>query len=251
VTTFRDHFSSGSPAYARSRPRYPEALFAWLAELVPATTRGLDVATGSGQAAVGLAEHFAEVVATDASAAQIAHAVVHPRIRYAVRPAADSGLPAASVDLVTVAQALHWLDLASFWPEVGRVLRPGGVVAVWCYDLLRIAPEVDRLLARFYKETVGPYWPPERRILETGYRTVSFPFVELAPPRFSMRVEWTREQLLAYIGTWSASQRYHADRGVEPTSLLAPELAAVWRGTEPRDVDFPLSLRVGKLESAP
>ena len=154
--SFVDHFSVVSTVYARFRPRYPEALF-WLAQVAPGRELALDCATGNGQAAVGLAGHFARVIATDASAAQIEAAAATPRVEYRVAPAEASGLPDASCDLVCAAQALHWLDRPAFFAEARRVLVPGGVVAFWGYLRLRTGDaELDAELDRFHDVVVGP-----------------------------------------------------------------------------------------------
>ena len=115
--SWKDHFSHASDDYRRWRPGYPDELFAWLAAMAPSRAVAWDCATGSGQAAGGLAAHFARVVATDASAAQVAEAEAFGRVEYRVAPAEDSGLPDASVDLVTVAQALHWFEFERFFPK--------------------------------------------------------------------------------------------------------------------------------------
>ena len=220
--SFRDHFSGHAADYARFRPDYPEALFSYLASLAPARRLAWDCATGSGQAAAGLAPRFEEVVATDASAPQIEQAPPIPRVRYAVSPAESATLPDGSVDLVTVAQALHWFDLPSFFAEVRRVLVPGGVVAVWCYDLLSIASDIDPIVNRFYRDVVGEYWPKERSIVERGYGSLEFPFeeVEIPPPGFTMEKEWTLPDLLGYVRTWSAVRRFMAARGEDPVLAL-------------------------------
>lgn len=243
---FADHFSAIAAGYAAARPSYPRALFAYLAELAPARARSWDCAAGNGQAAVPLAEHFEEVVATDASAEQIGQLPPHPRIRRYAAPAEASGLAPASVDLVTVAQALHWLALPAFWDEARRVLRPDGVIAVWTYGNQRLEhPEIDRRMESFYGSVVGPYWPPERRLVETGYRTVEFPFVELDPPAFDMSLEWPLSAFLAYVRTWSATNRFVNERGFDPVVELGRELEPHW-GTGTRLVRWPLSLRVGR-----
>src|SRR6266568_6165743 len=179
---FPDHFSGVSAGYAAFRPRYPDALFDFLADAAPARDAAWDCATGNGQAAIGLAHHFPRVIATDASEAQIAHATPDPRVTYRVAPAEASGLDDRSVDLVTAAQALHWFDRPKFWAEARRVLRPRGVVAVWTYLLFEIAPEIDAIIREFYSDVVGPFWPPERHITEERYRTIEFPFAEFAAP---------------------------------------------------------------------
>jgi SAM-dependent methyltransferase len=243
---FADHFSAIAPAYAAARPTYPPALFTYLAELAPARRRAWDCAAGNGQATLPLAGYFDEVVGTDASAEQIAEMAAHPRVRRYTAPADASGLPDHSVDLVTVAQALHWLALPSFWAEVRRVLGEGGIVAVWSYGIQHVDDaEVDRRLQAFYGEVVGPYWPPERRLVETGYRTVEFPFEELAPPPFDMALEWKLPELLAYVRTWSATNRFVKERGFDPVQRLGSELEPHW-GPGVRRVSWPLSLRVGR-----
>lgn len=244
--TFRDFFSRAAAEYAAHRPRYPAQLFAELAARAPRTDLAWDCATGNGQAALGLAEHFARVVATDASAAQIASAIAHERVTYRVALAHASGLPSSTVDLVTVAQALHWFDRSAFFREVSRVLVPGGVVAAWCYSRVEIDARVDPLLRRFYEETVGPYWSSERRLVDEGYRTVEFPFVEFALPPQVIERELTLDQLGGYLRTWSATQKYADERGEDPVAPLIREIRALWGAPSvPRRARWPLSVRAG------
>ena len=242
---FRDHFSGHAAAYARARPTYPRALFAQLAALAPARERAWDAGTGSGQAAVGLAAHFDAVVATDPSAQQVARARRHRRVAYAVALAESSGLAGASCDLVTAAQALHWFDVPRFWAEARRVLRPRGVVAVWCYERLRTAPAAQAVVDALY-EDVAAYWPPERALVERGYAGLSFPFTALpfAPPPMTAR--WTAAALLDYVRTWSAVRRAAAARGTDPVDAIADRLHAAWGRVERRTVTWPLAVRVGR-----
>ncbi len=249
---FADHFSGHAGDYARYRPTYPPALFAYLADLCAGHDLAWDCATGSGQAALGLAAHFARVVATDASAAQIDQATPHPRVVYRVALAHESPLDDASADLVTVAQALHWFDPDSFYAEVRRVLKPEGVFAAWTYGLFHLAPDdpvasaVDPLVEAFYRERVGPYWPPERRHVETGYRSLPFPFDEIDAPGFAMEARWTLGDVLGYLRTWSATQRYVQDRGRDPVAEAEPDFAAAWGDPSVRrTVQWPLRLRCG------
>ena len=244
---FKDHFSDLAARYAACRPDYPPELFAYLARVSPSHRVAWDCATGSGQAALGIAEHFARVVATDASAAQLTHARPHPRVEYRVAPAEASGLEAASVDLITVAQALHWFDLDAFYAEAVRVLVPGGVLAVWTYGAVLLDdPALDAAVQRFAVETVGPYWPPERRLVDEGYRTIAFPFRELAPPALTLEQRWTLAELAGYLRTWSATARYVAAHGRDPVAALEQELRTGWHDPQlPRAVRWPLALRVG------
>lgn len=245
---FADHFSGVAATYAGFRPTYPPTLFAWLAGLAPGRELAWDCAAGSGQASVDLAGHFDHVVATDASAEQIAAAASHPRVDYRVAPAERSGLAEASVDLITVAQALHWFDLDRFYEEARRVLKPFGLLAVWTYGVLGLddAQINDRVQA-FYRDTVGPYWPPERHHVATGYRELPFPFPEIEAPPVQMETRWTLPQLLGYLRSWSATARYAAAQGSDPVAALAAELAPLWgEPAQARAMAWPLSVRVGR-----
>ena len=240
-----DHFSAVASQYAAFRPRYPAALYQWLATTMPRRERVWDCACGSGQASVDLAALFNEVIGTDLSAEQLAQAQVHERIRYRVALAERSGLPDASCDLVTVAQALHWFDLPRFYAEVRRVLRPDGLLAVWCYGIAAIAPERgDVLFQDFYLNVVGSYWQPERRLVETGYCTLVFPSPEIAAPEFTMRLDWSLDELLGYASSWSATARYVKARGTDPVPNLRAAMLPYWGDPHLRcAVSWPLSMR--------
>jgi SAM-dependent methyltransferase len=249
VTTFADHFSGHARDYARYRPDYPQALFEFLADLAPNRRTAWDCATGSGQAALGLAGRFDTVVATDASTDQIASAARHARVRYAVAVAEAAPLASGSVSLVAAAQALHWFDRARFWEEVRRVLVPSGVIAVWSYHGFHAGPEVEAVVQRFYKDIVGPYWPPERALVEQGYGALEFPFTPVEPPAFPLEKLWDLPALIGYLRTWSATQRYEAARGHDPLELVREELAAAWGTPERvRTFGWDLDLRIGRKQ---
>lgn len=248
MTFSKDHFSRSAAAYAAYRATYPSALFAYVAGLVRRRELAWDCATGTGQAALGLADWFGHVVGTDASAAQIERAAPHARVEYRVAPAEASGLASTSVDLVTVAQALHWLDLDAFYDEARRVLAPGGVLAVWAYgDPSLEKPALDAVLRRFNHETVGPYWPAERQLVRDGYRTIPFPFDEVAPPPFTLEREWSVAELVGYLRTWSATAAFTARHGRDPVDVVEAELRAVWGAPRGRcTIRWPLALRIGR-----
>lgn len=245
---FKDHFSTQSPDYAVYRPRYPAALFDWLAGLIREHDLAWDCATGSGQAARGLAGRFTQVIASDASAAQIASAPACPGIEFRVAPAQASGLLEHCADLITVAQAAHWFDLPMFYDEARRVLKPGGVLALWCYERLSIEPGLDDMVATFYSEFLGPYWPPERRHVEAGYRDLPFPFTELPAARFDMSASWNLDQLMGYFSTWSAVKTYRDSVGEDPLPALRERLAARWISlASAKTIKWPLSVRLGRF----
>jgi SAM-dependent methyltransferase len=247
--TFADHFSKVATRYADFRPHYPAALFDYLATLVPPDSTGWDCACGNGQATSDLAARFFKVFATDASREQIASATPYPNVEYRVALAEQSGLPPGSVQLLTIAQALHWFDLPRFYSEAKRVLSPGGVIAAWAYGINQVEGEaVNHLVQEFYSNVVGPYWPPERKLVEDGYRSIPFPFEEITPPPFRMEAHWDLDQLLGYFSTWSATNRFIKSTGQNPLQPLAAALERVW--TPPaslKTVIWPLSLRVGRL----
>lgn len=246
MNEFKDLFSRQASAYARFRPPYPDDLFEYLARVAPERRLAWDCATGNGQAALKLARHFERVVATDASEKQLASAAAHPKVAYRLAAAESSGLEDGSVDLITVAQALHWFKGGEFFQEAKRVLKPRGVIAVWCYALARMRPAVDAVIRRFYEETLAGCWEPERRLIEQGYRGEPFPFGEIKAPRFEMKAEWSLEKLLGYLGTWSAVQAFIKKNGRDPLEPLSGELKASW-GAQPKlEARWTLALRVGR-----
>jgi hypothetical protein len=244
----KDHFSGHADRYEAFRPTYPAPLFAYLASLCPGRELAWDCATGNGQAAVALARHFRAVIATDASEKQIGRTRPQANVRYLIALADHVPIAESSVDLVTVAQALHWLDLRAFYAEVQRVSTPSGVIAVWCYQLHTIAPEIDTIVQHLYADIVGADWPPERRLVEDGYRTLAFPFDEMAPPAFEMVHAWDLDHLLGYLGSWSSVQRYRTRTGSDPLEVIRGELTAAWGDPDhARNVTWPLHLRVGRV----
>jgi SAM-dependent methyltransferase len=250
VASFADHFSGRAGDYARYRPDYPRALFDFLAAVAPAREIAWDCATGSGQAALGLAKDFRAVVATDASVRQISNAAPHPRVRYAVAAAEQAPFPDGSVSLVAAAQALHWFDRARFWEEARRVLVRRGIVAVWSYHGFYVTPEIEAVVHRFYKEVVGPYWPPERALVEKGYEALEFPFEPIGPPALSLEKHWDLSSVIGYLRTWSATQRYEAALGGDPLKVIREELAAAWGlPQQVRPFRWDLDLRIGRRGS--
>lgn len=248
MSGFKDHFSGHAADYARHRPRYPAALFEWLAAQSAGHELAWDAGAGNGQAARSLARYFDTVHATDASAEQVANASPAEGVVFAVEPAERSSLPDDSADLVTVGQALHWFEVDRFHTEARRVLRPGGLYADWCYALSRVDPEVDAVVDRLYRDIVGPWWPPERRLLENGYQDLPVPFDPVAAPAFRMAVPMALADFTGYLRTWSACKRYQHDKGYDPVDMVAADLAAAWGDPGARrTVHWPLTVRTGRV----
>ena len=243
--TFKDHFSKRAADYSKFRPRYPQELFEYLGRIAPGRQLAWDCATGNGQAAVGLASVFDRVIATDASEKQIANAQSHKVVEYRVAPAENSGIEPETIDLIVVAQALHWFDLDCFYAEARRVLKPDGVLAASAYNLLHVERAIDAVVNRYYYEVVGFFWPPERKFVEQ-FADLPFPFHKVDVPKFEMTARWNLDHLIGYLRTWSSTQRFIAAKGSDPLEQIRKDLTAAWGdANQTRRVVWPLSLRVG------
>ena len=248
--TFKDYFSKQAKEYAKFRPTYPPEIFEFLARTAPVRRLAWDCATGSGQAAQGLSAHFDHVVATDASGEQILHAEKNPGVTYQVASAEDSGLPAHEFDLVAAATAAHWFDLDRFYAEAKRVLKPGGILAIWSYGASEDVsqPAIAEVLKRYSKEIVGPYFAPELHKLWNGYSNLKFPFEEIETPEFFIRVEWNLEQVMGYLLSWSATQSYVEAQGSDPRELIRADLENAWGPPENRITRaWKIDMRVGRF----
>jgi SAM-dependent methyltransferase len=244
---FADHFSRDSASYAAFRPRYPAELISFVAGIPVSHGAAWDVGTGSGQAASLLVSHFALVAASDASVAQLRARTRTEGVRYLAERAENSAIAGGCVDLVTVAQAYHWLDHEAFHTEVDRVIAPGGALAVWCYGRLHASPEIEAALMTFYDGTIGPFWPPERADVERGYRHYQIPIDEVTAPSLSIEARLTLQELLGYVRSWSAVGRFMQSRGVDPVPELERALLPLWGNPDTaRRVVWPISVRAGR-----
>ena len=246
---FKDLFSRQATDYARFRPSYPPQLFAWLAAACTDRRLAVDVGAGNGPAAAGLAPWFEHVIAVAPSDAQLGQGATSPRISYRTGAAEATGLDEGIADLVVAAQAFHWFDHPRFFAEVRRVTRPRGVLAFWCYGLAAITPALDAVVFELYEKLLGPYWEPERRLVESGYKTIAVPFDELDVPAFTMNATWSFAALVGYLRTWSPLKKYAHERGHDAVDLVLPRLERAWGDdTEhPHEVRWPLHLRAFRL----
>lgn len=252
VTQFKDYFSKQADDYANYRPHYPESLFEYLGSLVRDRKAAWDCATGNGQVALGLTPHFQEVYATDASENQISHAFHHDKIRYSVAVAERVGLANQSIDLITVAEAVHWFDLEKFYQEVQRVSKPGGLIALWGYWYFNLLPEeehLNQMCKDFFTTVVDLYWAEEIKLLIQKYQTIPFPFAELKTPVFTMETQWNMEEFIGYLNSWSAIQKIIAVQSHKPILEFSNLLVKVW-GDPKRKILFqwPLYMRVGRID---
>jgi ubiquinone/menaquinone biosynthesis C-methylase UbiE len=243
-------YSPFADIYAHSRPRYPSELFNYLVSLVDRHHLAWDCATGNGQTALELARHFDRIIATDISAEQINNAMQHPNIEYRVVKSEQSGLEDRSIDLVTIASAIHWFNLDDFYQELQRVVYPGGVVAAFTYHVGYVKPPFDRVFNRFYLEVLSPYFAPGASLVDNRYETITLPGKSLDSPDFQVSADWNFNQMLAFIRSWSGTQQYIRERGEDPVDLIREELSQIW-GT-PQSIHtlrWPLYLRIARLNS--
>jgi len=248
MATFEDHFSEQAGVYASHRPHYPGELYDYLASISPNRKLAWDCGTGNGQAALELAKRFNRVIATDGSAEQIALAVPHDRIEYRVERAEDLRLEPRSVDLVTVATAVHWFDLEPFYQVVRQVVRPEGILAVWMYHLPSTNPTIDSIISDYYGQVLQGYWPERFQYMRELYRTLPFPFEELSPPAFNMQTDWDLGQLVGFLDSWSATRRYQKERRKSPVSIIWQSLSEAWgEPDQRRTLRWPLYFRVGRV----
>ena len=244
---FKDHFSKQAELYLKYRPHYPDALYDCLAQQCTNHELALDCGTGNGQAALGLAPLFAQVIATDPSEQQLNLAIPHDKIKYLAATAEALPLPNNSVDLLTVANALHWFNLDLFYAEAHRVLKPGAVIAAWCYGTPLHGSAIDEVVAYLHNTILDDYWLAENRLVERQYRTLPFPFKELDTPHFKIEKPLDFNDLVGLLNTWSAVQRYKDRHGTNPVSQIEDQLLSLWGDKdEPKLFTWELSLRLGR-----
>ena len=247
ASQFKDLFSGHSQDYAKFRPTYPKELFEYLASLTKAHDLAWDCGTGNGQAAIELAKDFRQVIATDPSEKQLSSAVQNPKVAYAISGTKAALIKDQSVDLVTVAQAFHWFNQPEFFTEVKRVAKPGGVLAIWCYPLTEITPEIDKVILKLYEGILGPYWEKERKLVDECYKNVAVPFEEITPPKISMKIDWSFDHFIGYLNTWSALQKYLKENQQNPIELVFKDLKSSWGSDQVRSVRWTLGLRVFRV----
>lgn len=248
TTTMKDNFSTRSADYARFRPGYPPSLFEFLFENCQDFSTAWDCATGNGQIAAVLAERFERVIATDISQNQLDNAIQQPNVDYRLEGAESSSLETNSLDLLVVGQAAHWFNFDKFYPEVQRVMRPGGLLALVGYHLIQVDEPTNALINHLYRNVLGEYWDAERLHVDAAYTTLPFPFDEMRFPHMEMAYEWTLDHLMGYLGTWSAVQHFIRKNGASPLSAeWAATLRRTWPKGEVKTVRFPIFGRVGRM----
>lgn len=244
----KDNFSKQAALYAKYRPGYPEDLFTFITSFLKSRKLAWDCATGNGQSAVQLANYFEKVIATDISAKQLEQAEQKSNIIYKVAPAEASGIDTGTVDLVTVAQAIHWFDFDQFYTEVKRVAAAEAHLAVWCYSLLRIDKNIDKIIDDYHFNKLATYWDAERKYVDEGYASIPFSFQKIDTPHFEMVKYWTLEDLQGYLETWSAWQKYLSVNNSNPVLPLIEMIRPFWKTGEAQKIIFPIHLLLGVIK---
>lgn len=245
----KDNFSVNSNLYSQYRPGYPDDFFEYLQVIQPTSENAWDCGTGSGQVAQKLAGLYKKVFATDISQAQIDNAVKLDNIHYSVQPAEKTDFPDHFFDLVIVAQAVHWFDFDMFYLEVNRTSKSNALLVIIGYGRLKVSSEIDFVIDHFYKKIIGSYWDKERKYIDENYQTIPFPFEELPTPQFQNVYQWSLENLIGYLGTWSAVNHFKKEKGFDPIDLIKKDLKQAWGQEDKRTTNFPLLLRIGKIRS--
>ncbi|WP_316802557.1 class I SAM-dependent methyltransferase [Pedobacter nototheniae] len=242
----KDNFSTQAAEYAQFRPTYPAELYDFLLSVTKERNTAWDCATGNGQVARELSKHFKQVFGTDISENQLKNAATAENITYLTEPSERSSFADHIFDLVTVAQAIHWFHFDAFYLEVKRTLKPGGTFAAIGYGIMQVDKKVDEVIYKLYEEILGKYWDEERHYIEEGYKTIPFPFEEIAAPHFSIKTTWKFDQLIGYLNTWSSLQHYKKANDKNPIEFVFTALKEAWGDDAEKDITFPILLRVGR-----
>ncbi len=245
---FKDYFSTQAKEYSKYRPKYPDELFSYLSSLVNEHNAAWDCATGNGQAAIGLEPYFEKIIATDASSSQIEHAELHPKIEYHTATAENSGLESYSIDLLTVATAIHWINTDIFYPEAKRIIKNGGVLAVWTYSESYVNEEIDEV-SRYYGHTIiGEHWPEENKKAWDFENKIHLPFENIETPNFEIHLNWDLGDYMKYLYTWSATHNYIRKTGKNPLEIVYNDFLAAWKDENiKRDMKKIVKLKAGRI----
>jgi ubiquinone/menaquinone biosynthesis C-methylase UbiE len=243
----KDLFSSQSKAYAAFRPTYPAELYEFIFRNTKNFDLAWDCATGNGQVAQDLSKRFKKVYATDISQQQLDEAFKVTNIQYSVSKAEQTNFPDSSFDLITVGQALHWINTHEFYSEVNRVGKKGSTIAVWGYSLLTVNGAIDVRFNEFYFERVGKYWDTARKLVENKYSTIDFPFANKQEANFQIKAEWSLEQFAGYLTSWSATQKSIKAEGINPVPEFIRSIENLWPHDEIKSIRFPVFVKLGTV----
>lgn len=238
--------------YAKARPLYPKTMLRWMAEQCVRRELAWDAATGSGQLAQVLVEHFPRVYASDASQAQLSQAQARPGLEFALERAETPSLEAGSVDLITVGAAAHWLDLPAFYTAVERIAAPQAVLALFSYGVKMRGCKHLGEAVEAYARSLDPYWTDSYRVVAERYSVLPFPFERLGLPEFCAESVGNLGQFMDLMRTWSGSLRAHEATGSDPVAAVEDQLRWAWTQEGPveasRTLYWPIFGHVGRVK---
>lgn len=237
----KDNFSHQSELYLKFRPSYPQAVIDFILNHTDSRGLALDIGTGNGQLAVQLSPYFNRIEATDISSLQLENAIPKSNIHYSQQSAEKTNFPDQQFDLIIAAQAAHWFNFEQFYPEVNRLIKYKGTIALLGYGLIEINPEIDRIINRLYTDVLGNYWDAERKYIDEEYQTIPFPYTNKIYQKFENTYTWNFEQLIGYLNTWSAVKHYQKKNGTNPISIISEELKSKYKEIE-YTINFPIFL---------
>jgi ubiquinone/menaquinone biosynthesis C-methylase UbiE len=243
------HFGEKSSEYLQYRPTYPDQLFQYLYGMTEEANLVWDCGTGNGQSAIALSHYFKKVIASDINQPQLDQAIKKDNIHYCCFSAENAALSDSIVDMITVAQALHWLDLEIFYQEVKRVSHQTSFIAAWCYSLGTFQKEVDEIIQKLYADILGDqYWPKERQYIDKKYQTIYFPFQRIQTPTFMMTKHVNLMELIGYLNTWSAIKEYQRLNHSNPIHLVMDDLKESWGDPiKKQEIGWPIHLLLGRV----
>jgi ubiquinone/menaquinone biosynthesis C-methylase UbiE len=249
TNSVKDLFSSHADIYAKYRPLYPRELYEFILDQVTEKGTALDCGTGNGQAAGVLADHFREVHGTDISEKQIKNAIQKENLFYRVCQAESLPFADNYFDLIASATAVHWFQFDQFFSEITRVEKNNSIFACWAYKVFRTDREtINKLVDRFYSETVHSYWDAERRHVDEEYKNIPMPFTEIRNPGFATQLLWDLQTLEGYLNTWSAVQHYIRINRVNPVNQLMEQVKQELGTNNKVLMTFPIFMRMGIIE---
>jgi hypothetical protein len=244
----KDNFSAQAVLYAQYRPAYPPELFKYISNFVANKNTTWDCGTGNGQSAIALSKYFKKVIATDISSKQIEQAEKVSNIFYSVQPSGHTNIESNSVNLITVAQAIHWFNFENFYAEVKRVATRSAFIAVWTYSFLQIDEAIDQIIRNYHFNFLGNYWDAERKYVDDEYKNIPFPFERINTPQFFIEKQWSLMELEGYLNTWSVLQKYIAANASNPVPDLINSIKPLWGTETKRKIIFPVHLLLGAIK---
>ncbi|KAH3672064.1 hypothetical protein WICMUC_004465 [Wickerhamomyces mucosus] len=249
-----------SDNYQDKRPGYPPSLFKAISDYHKGDRKvALDVGSGPGTASFPLLEYFDKVIATDPSDIMIKPGIeaITPDLKDRISFHVSSGeefknIEDGSVDLITCAEALHWINHENFFKEASRVLKPNGTIAFWGYiePIFIDHPKSNDIYEKYVFEDdryMGPLWKPGKHYLRYFFNDVKIPAEEFKdvekhdyyPGKTQKKTayflgdeNYSMKKFADYLSSWSAVhdwKRANPDAEFDVSQQLINELKETFK----------------------